>query len=183
MVLQDYSNIQILISTLKLRDEKAYSYLYDKYSSALYGIIYKIVKDTDEANDILQEVFINIWKNIEQYNTEKGGTLFTWMLNIARNKAIDKYRQKNRIAIHQRNILQDSMANQHIKSAMLKTDGIDISKMVNKIKPELKQLIDLHYFKGYTHQEITALTEIPLGTVKTKMRMAMEELKKVYGVL
>jgi RNA polymerase sigma-70 factor (ECF subfamily) len=100
--LKDFSIISNLIFALKQKDEAAFSFLYDNYSAALYGIIFKIVNNENDANDVLQDVFVNIWKNIETYNEDRGGSLFTWMLNIARNKAIDIYRQKNRIAENQK---------------------------------------------------------------------------------
>jgi RNA polymerase sigma factor (sigma-70 family) len=179
--LQDFSNISNLISALKEQDEKAFAYLYDNYSAALYGIIFKVVNNEDDANDVLQDVFVNIWKSIESYNVEKGGSLFTWMLNIARNKAIDRYRQKNRIAENQKAFQSVSISNETYISNSIKIDTIGVSNLVNNIKPDLKQMIDLHYYKGFTHQEITEITNLPLGTVKTKIRSAMTELKKVFG--
>jgi RNA polymerase sigma-70 factor (ECF subfamily) len=84
---------QELVSLLKVRDAKAFSYLYDHYSGALLGIISQIIEDMDMSNDVLQEVFINIWRKIESYDPVKG-RLFTWMLNIARNASIDVLRSK-----------------------------------------------------------------------------------------
>ena len=72
---------------LKQRSEKAYSYLYDNYAGALYGIIHSIIPDNETANDVVQDVFVNIWTKIDSYDPSKG-RLFTWMLNIARNAAI-----------------------------------------------------------------------------------------------
>ena len=78
---------------LQKRNEKAFGYLYDNYSGALYGIVNSIVTDKEIANDVLQNVFVNIWRKIESYDATKG-RLFTWMLNIARNAAIDEVRSK-----------------------------------------------------------------------------------------
>ena len=85
---------QELISLLKSRDNRAFGYLYDNYSAALFGIITQIVGDMELANDVLQEVFINVWRKIETYDPTKG-RLFTWMLNIARNASIDILRSKS----------------------------------------------------------------------------------------
>jgi RNA polymerase sigma factor (sigma-70 family) len=84
---------QELVILLQQRDNRAYSYLYDNYSAALNGIIRPIVNDNEQADDVLQEVLINIWRKIEFYDASKG-RLFTWFLNIARNAAIDKVRSK-----------------------------------------------------------------------------------------
>jgi RNA polymerase sigma factor (sigma-70 family) len=179
--LQDFKNISILTSALKQKDRSAFAYLYDNFSAALYGVILKIVNNDDDANDVLQESFINIWKHIESFDEKKGVTLFTWMLNISRNKAIDRYRQKNRIAANQKELNNVSIGNGHILNTNIKTDTIGISKLVSNIKPEHYQLIQLHYYKGLTHQEISDTTAIPLGTVKTRLRTAITELKQVFG--
>jgi RNA polymerase sigma-70 factor (ECF subfamily) len=84
---------QELVALLQQRNEKAFGYLYDNYSGALYGIVHSIVTDKEVANDVLQIVFVNIWRKIELYDAAKG-RLFTWMLNIARNAAIDEVRSK-----------------------------------------------------------------------------------------
>jgi RNA polymerase sigma-70 factor (ECF subfamily) len=90
-----FSNIAVLISALKNKQHNAYEYLYDNYSEALYGVIHKVLNDDELANDILQDTIVTIWQKIDSYNPEKG-TLFTWMLNIARNKAIDEFRKNKR---------------------------------------------------------------------------------------
>ena len=179
--MNQYADMAFLISSLKAKDEKAYAYLYDHYSAALYGIIFKVVND-DDAADVLQEAFINIWKNIESYDIAKGGSLFTWMLNIARNRAIDRYRQKNRVAENQSDYKIVHTGNDSFKSTTTNTDKIGLNTLIDKLKPDLKELIELHYFKGFTHQEITDQTQLPLGTVKTRIRTAMKDLKQLVGI-
>ena len=179
--MHDFSYIPNLVQALKQKDEKAFTYLYDNYSAALYGIVLKIVQQEEDANDVLQEAFVNIWNHIDSYDENKGGSLFTWMLNITRNKAIDRFRQKNRIAENQSQFQNVHIQEGHHKVNSLQVETIGVKNLVDAIKPDLKELIDLHYFKGYTHQEITDLTQMPLGTVKTKIRSAMIELKKLFG--
>ena len=174
--------MNFLISSLKERDQSAYAYLYDNYSGALYGIIFNIVKDEDDAQDVLQEAFISIWKSIDSYDAAKGGSLFTWMLNISRNKAIDRYRQKNRIAENQSEYKNVHIQNDNAKSTTTNIDKIGINSFIDKLKPDHKELIELHYFKGYTHQEITDQTQLPLGTVKTRIRAAIKDLKQLVGI-
>ena len=86
-----------LLELLRRQDRKAFNYLYDNYSDALYGVILKVVRTEETAQDLLQEIFVKIWKNIAQYDSSKG-RLFTWMLNIARNTSID-YLRVNRLEI------------------------------------------------------------------------------------
>jgi len=164
-----------LIALLKQRDEKAFSYLYDNYSGALYSIIIQILENTELASDVLQEVFINIWRKIDTYDAAKG-RLYTWMLNISRNASIDQLRSKN---------YQNSQKNQSIPenvdvfggSSMMSVDSIGLKKMLEKLKMEQRVLIELAYFKGYTHEEIAEMEDIPLGTVKTRIRNALIQLR------
>jgi RNA polymerase sigma factor (sigma-70 family) len=83
-----------LVSLLKARDSSAFSYLYDHYSGALYNIILQIVGNAEVANDVMQEVFINVWRKVESYDPTKG-RLYTWLLNIARNASIDTLRSRS----------------------------------------------------------------------------------------
>jgi RNA polymerase sigma-70 factor (ECF subfamily) len=170
---------QELISLLKSRDNRAFGYLYDNYSAALFGIITQIVGDMELANDVLQEVFINVWRKIETYDPIKG-RLFTWMLNIARNASIDILRSKS---------YQNSQKNQSIsdsfdtgiagQSLPVDIDNIGLKKVVWKLREEHRVLIELAYFKGYTHEEIAEIEDIPLGTVKTRIRSALIQLREL----
>jgi RNA polymerase sigma-70 factor (ECF subfamily) len=169
---------QELISFLKQKDNKAFEYLYDNYSKALYNIILQIVDDVDLSNDILQEVFVNIWRKIDTYDPGKG-RLFTWMLNITRNASIDTLRSRS---------YQNSQKNQSLSDRdepdtganriQLNIDNIGLRKVIDKLKRDHRILIELAYFKGYTHQEISEIESIPLGTVKTRIRSALSELRE-----
>jgi RNA polymerase sigma factor (sigma-70 family) len=171
-------NEQQLVLSLKARDQQSFSYLYDNYSGALYSIVLQVVLDKDLASDVLQEVFVNIWKKIESYDATKG-RLFTWMLNVARNLAIDMVRSKS---------YQNSQKNQSMpeseffdkggNTTQLSVDNIGLKKVVDKLKTEHRVLIDLAYFKGYTHEEIAEIESLPLGTVKTRIRSALTQLRE-----
>lgn len=167
---------QELVSALKERNNQAYSYLYDNYSGALYSIILQIVKNSELASDVLQDVFVNVWRKIETYDATKG-RLFTWMLNITRNASIDTLRSKS-YQNSQKN--QELAENVSINSQVTQTniDNIGVKKILTKLKPEHRALIDLAYFKGYTHEEIAQIEDIPLGTVKTRIRNALLQLRE-----
>lgn len=167
-----------LVTLLKDRDSKAFGYLYDNYSGALNSIILQLVNDTELAADLLQEVFINIWRKIESYDATKG-RLFTWMLNIARNASIDALRSRN---------YQNSRRNRSFpeKTDTLgfasvgepNIDNIGLRKTLGKLRNDHRILIELAYFKGYTHEEIAEIENIPLGTVKTRIRNALLQLRE-----
>ena len=171
-------NEQELVTALRLRDDQAFSYLYDNYSGALYSIIKQIIKDTELANDVLQEVFINIWRRIESYDATKG-RLFTWMLNIARNASIDTIRSKG-FQNTQKNQELSNNVDINVSSQVMTpdTDNIGLRKTLGNLKNEHRILIELAYFKGYTHEEIAKIEGIPLGTVKTRIRNALLQLRQ-----
>jgi RNA polymerase sigma factor (sigma-70 family) len=170
---------QELVLALKERNDQAFSFLYDHYAGALYSIIKQIVTDSPEsASDVLQEVFINIWRKIDSYDQAKG-RLFTWMLNIARNASIDMLRSKSYQNAQKNQELPDNVYKGGADQAILQNvDSIGLKKMLEKLRPEHRILVELAYFKGFTHEEIAEIASIPLGTVKTRIRNALQQLRE-----
>lgn len=166
-----------LVYLLKKREQSAFSYLYDNYSGALYTVILAIVPDREMANDVLQEVFVKIWKQIESYDDNKG-RLFTWMMNISRNASIDTVRSKNYQNSKQNRELTESVYDSS-GSTNTNTDKIGLRKLVHQLKDEYKVLVELSYFQGFTQEEISKMLEIPLGTVKTRLRTALIQLRQL----
>ena len=164
-----------LIQLLKQRTHAAFSYLYDNYSGALYNVILSILQDKELASDVLQEVFIKIWKQIDQYDAEKG-RLFTWIINISRNASIDTLRSKGYNTQKQNRELTENVY-EAAGNITVETDRIGLRKIVNGLKSDHKVLIELAYFQGYTQDEISKILNIPLGTVKTRLRSALIHLK------
>ena len=166
-----------LVLLLQQRSQSAYAYLYENYSGALRSIIFNIVNDDELANDVLQEVFIKIWRQIDSYDSTKG-RLFTWMLNISRNASIDTVRSKS---------FQNSRQNRELTEDVYRsggtsetnTDLMGLRKMVHTLKDEYKVLVELAYFQGYTQDEISKSLGIPLGTVKTRLRNALIQLRNI----
>lgn len=163
-----------LVELLKQHDNRAFHYLYEHYSAALYGIVLPIVNEAETANDVLQEVFINIWRKIDSYDPTRG-RLFTWMLNIARNASIDTLRSSSFKNARKNQPLFETV-NWNAGSQM-NVDNIGLRKVLDKLKDEQRTLVELAYFKGYTHEEIAVIEGIPLGTVKTRIRTALMQLR------
>lgn len=167
------------MALLQQREEQAFSYLYDNYSGALLGVICGIISDRELAHDVLQNVFINIWRKIESYDPAKG-RLFTWMLNIARNASIDEIRSRG---------YRDTQRNQPIaEDAELPgavtipvVDDVGLKKVLRNLKDEWRTLIELSYFQGFTHEEIAKMQGLPLGTVKTRIRTALIQLRTMIS--
>ena len=168
-----------LTGMLKSGVANAMAILYQNYSAAIYGVILRIVQSEEAAEDVLQEAFIKIWKNIEKYDPAKG-RLFTWLVNIARNTAIDSLRVKDYTIKSQIRSLDNSVRTvnrQH--KVYTPTDHIGLKEIINKLKPDYKILIDKLYFEGYTQEEAARELNIPLGTVKTRIRAAINVLREI----
>lgn len=170
-----------LISRLKAQDKEAFAYLYDNYSAALYGVVFRIVKKEDIAEEVLQDAFMKIWNSMAQYESSKG-RLFTWMFNVARNLAIDKLRSRE----IKRDLKTDAVSDnvriidtQHYNEQH--TDGIGIEKLLLQLTEEQQLVVKLLYLQGYTQSEVAEEYGIPLGTVKTRQRLAMIQLRKLVG--
>lgn len=168
-----------LVTLILKKDPKSFDYLYDMYAENLFGIIFNIIKDKEESEDILQEVFVKIWNNLDSYNASKG-RFFTWILNIARNAAIDQYRSKS-FNNQRKNLSSDNFVDMFAGSYNMgaKTDAIGIQKFIAKLKPTCVKIIDLLFFKGFTQKETAETLEIPLGTVKTRNRACISELRNM----
>ena len=164
------------------KDDRAFTKLYSMYNRSLFGVISNLIKNQDEAEDVLQEVFVKIWKNIDSYNESKG-RFYTWILNIARNTAIDKLRSKG-FNNSQKNLSADNFVHLLDDSNKLtnRIDTIGIQEFVKKLKPKCIQLIELLFFQGYTQQEASDELEIPLGTVKTQNRNCINDLRNYLKV-
>jgi RNA polymerase sigma-70 factor (ECF subfamily) len=168
-----------LVMMLQNKDQQAFSYLYDNYSAALNGIIYRLVENRELAEDILQEAFVKIWNNFSSYDMGKG-RLFTWMLNITRNLTIDTLRSKGYKKQAKISSDENSVSNFTDDSRIAERfDAMGLRKQLANLKPEQRSIIDLAYFHGYTQDEISKEMNIPLGTVKTRMRSAIIELRKM----
>lgn len=159
------------------KNEAGFHHLYEHYSGALYGVILRIVQSKEYTEEIIQDVFVKIWNSIGQYDAGKG-RFYTWMINIARNTAIDYLKSKG---------FQNQLKNQPLPDFVYNTaelsttnkssDFIGFSNVLESLEVDKQELINLAYYQGYTQNEISEKLKIPLGTVKTKMRNALIKLK------
>jgi RNA polymerase sigma factor (sigma-70 family) len=168
-----------LVAWLTAKDRAALAYLYDRYSGALYGVIKRIISKEEIAEEVLQDVFLKIWDKIDAYDASKG-RLFTWMLNIARNQAIDKTRSKE-ISNEGKTGTIDNLVNSIDRKEFTEQEigGIGVSEVLNSLPSEQRFVVEQLYFKGYTQSELAEEFEIPLGTVKTRLRSALKHLRLV----
>ena len=167
-----------LTALLQSKDEQLFDYLYKHYSAALFGVILKVVRGDDEmAQDLLQEAFTKIWRNLDKYDTTKG-TIFTWMLNVARNTAIDYTRTQH---FKNKNQTTDDLVGIDANdSQSLNIDAIGLRDLLQHLTPEQQRVLEYIYFKGFTHEETAEHLQMPLGTVKTRVRKAIMTLREYF---
>ena len=169
--------LDLLVANFQKKDEKAFEKLYNMYSDSMHGVIYNIVRNHEIAEEVMQDVFIKAWHKADSYNSSKG-RFFTWILNIARNAAIDKTRSKayknsgkNLNAEFFVDILETS------ENLNDKMDAIGIGKYVKELGEKCKKIIEYLYFKGFTQKETSEELEIPIGTIKTRNRNCIKDLR------
>lgn len=166
---------------MRNREKIAVEALYDMYSASLFGVISRIITEEAAAEDVLQETFVKIWHSFSGYSAEKG-RLFTWMVNIARNLAIDKVRSKDFRNQNKNQELENNVTFiDEQRNTVYNPELLGIKELVNTLKPEQKSILDLVYFKGYTHVEAAEELGVPLGTIKTRLRMAIQLLRKHFN--
>lgn len=170
---------QELVALLQQRNEGSFAYLYDNYAGALLGVINAVLPEPETARDVLQDVFINIWRRIDSYDASKG-RLFTWMMNVARNAAIDKLRSKGYQNTNKNRPIPEGDNSLSLADAPHMED-VGLRAQLRKLKEEHRILIDLSYYRGYTHEEIAKMLDIPLGTVKTRIRTALTQLRTMIS--
>jgi RNA polymerase sigma factor (sigma-70 family) len=169
-----------LVGRLKEKDEQAFATLYRNYSNALISIIKQVIHDdTELAKDILQDAMVKIWNNIGQYDATKG-TLFTWMMNICRNVAIDKTRSKDFKNQSKNQSLVVSPESGTNRSVSPMPELIGVRKMLEILEPTHREVVDVVYMLGYSHAEAAEILNLPIGTVKTRLRNAVIELRKRF---
>ncbi|HNQ27845.1 MAG TPA: RNA polymerase sigma factor [Aquaticitalea sp.] len=168
---------QHIVKLLEKGDKAAISLLYENYADSLYGVILKITNNEELAEDALQESFVKIWKNSTKYDPSKA-KLFTWLYRIAHNTAIDKVRSYNNRFEKE---VQIDKSNVYILPAQnLNQEVIDLRAHVDRLDIKYQIVLKALFFEGLTQQEASDELDIPLGTIKSRLKIGLRELKKIY---
>ncbi|WP_442591193.1 RNA polymerase sigma factor [Pedobacter sp. AW31-3R] len=166
-----------LVQEIKAGNNACLYKLYKMYAPSLLGIILKVIKFDDIAEDVLQESFVKIWKSIHKYDPDKG-KLFTWMAKVARNTAIDYVR--GQACAKCLKTTEIEIATYHVEKhnpVFYNIDTIGLRELINVLPQAQKQIVDLVYFQGYTQLEVSDQLQMPLGSVKSKIRYAILMLR------
>lgn len=173
------STEQQIIELFRKGDVRAMDLLYDHYGDNLYGIVNRITKDDALAQDVIQDAFIKIWKQSALYDSSKG-RLFTWLLTIVRNQALDALRK-----IKRKNEIRGTAADVSLSVISAGNENLsidhDVKTVLGSLDSHHRELLEHSYILGFSHPEIAEKFDIPLGTVKTRIRSAMQELRAVFG--
>lgn len=169
-----------LIDLLREDRRQAIKPILDKYGDALYGVVLRIVHSREIAEDVMQDTFVKVWKNAASYDRSKG-RLFTWLVNIARNTAIDKIRtvkfKENRKTVS----LDRTVYESERHAAEMQISDVGLQRVINSLEEKYSRLIDLLYLQGFTQKEAAQALDIPLGTVKTRSKAAIEQLRSLLA--
>lgn len=166
-------NLSDTINLIRKKNQKGLSDLYDQYCGALNGIILRIVKNEKVAEEILQNTFLKIWDNIDSFDDSKG-TFYTWMARIARNNALDVVRLKTFVA-HEKSKEIDDVVYNNVSET--KTSHIDVKMVLSGVEEKYSLVLEHVYLLGYNHRETAEILDLPLGTVKTRLRSALVQLR------
>lgn len=166
-----------IVELLTERNEKGMDLLYEYYGDALFGIALKTTQDEDLAKDVLQESLMKIWNKIDTYDKEKS-KLFTWIFRVTRNTAIDKIRSYKTKSDKEIQIEVSNVYNLGVNT--LKPEHIDVKDHLSSLDEKYQIVIEALFFKGMTQQEASEELDIPLGTIKSRLKIGLRELRKVF---
>ena len=171
-----------LLSAIAARDEVALARLYDRYRAILFGLLMRILNNREEAEDVLQEVFLQVWRKAEDFD-ENRGRPFTWLVTLARSRGIDRLRTlaaRERVAEAGAREASEEISDAVTDAFKSEQRGL-VSDALAKLPDEQKRPIMLAYFEGLTQSEIATNLGAPLGTVKTRMRTGMIRLRELLA--
>lgn len=167
-----------LIERMRAGDQSAMGDLYDRYSGVVYGVALRVLGNTTAAEDVVQEVFLQLWRNPQAFDADRG-RLAPWLAVIARNRAIDLLRKRP---------MEDDIDELPISTGVNLEDEAAERIAINKVREALAQLpqdqrrlLEMAFFEGLTHSEIAGKTGEPLGTVKTRIRSGLLALRKAFA--
>ncbi|MBC7811832.1 MAG: sigma-70 family RNA polymerase sigma factor [Burkholderiales bacterium] len=173
------------MSQIAARDQQAFHVLYDDHGKAVYSLAYRILQNSTLAEEVTQDTFLKVWRQTTNWDPEKG-KLRNWLLTITQFTAIDRLRRERRQPMLDPDPIEDTEETTLIAGSALQWDihwqeGTALRMLVGQLPAEQARLIDLAFFHGMSHSEIASETQIPLGTVKTRLRTGIQRLRELWG--
>jgi len=172
------------LSRIAKGDESALSEMYDRYGQFLYSFVIRILRTVDEAEDVVQEVFLQMWSKATTYEESKG-TVYTWLVTMTRNKAIDRLRSKDfKARLHEVDVTaltlsaESRSSNPHSRTVLSEEQQI-VAGSLSKLSLDHQLILSLAYYEGFSQSEIAKKLDLPLGTVKSRMRKALQSMRSL----
>lgn len=172
-----------IMAAMAAGDPAAMETLYDRYSRPVYSFAYRMLGDRDHAEDLMQEVFLRAWRRSSRFSDSRG-TLISWLLSITHNMAIDELRKKQRrpqkADSNEPDVLMGSLRDttEPVEEIAVRSDtGRAVREALDEIPENQRVVLELGYFRGMTQREISEKLDVPLGTIKTRMRLALRKLQ------
>jgi RNA polymerase sigma-70 factor (ECF subfamily) len=179
---QPHSHDVELLKAVAAKDEAALGQLYDRYRLILFGVLMRILNNREEAEDVLQEVFLQVWRRAADFD-ENRGRPFTWLVTLARSRGIDRLRSlasRERVAMAGANEASEEVSDAATDAIRSEQRGV-VNDALSQLPEEQKRPLMLAYFDGLTQSEIAGQLGAPLGTVKTRMRSGMMKLRELLS--
>lgn len=171
-----------LMSLVERGDAAAFSALYDRHSRAAYSLAYRMMGDRQAAEDVAQDAFLKAWRSAGSYRAERG-SVRTWLLSIVHNSGIDQIRSqasRRRTLDRAEQSAPRSQPSEAFAEAWRNRQREQIREALRTLPPEQLRILELAYFSGYTHVEISNLLDLPLGTVKGRMRLGLKKIRDYF---
>ena len=175
------SDVELLLAIAR-RDESALGCLYDRYRLILFGLLLRILSSREEAEDVLQEVFLQVWRRAGDFDEQRGRP-FTWLVTLARSRGIDRLRllgARQRLTIAAGETATEDISDA-VNDAFLAEQREIVTRALAELSEDQRRAVMLAYFEGLTQSEIATQLVIPLGTVKTRVRSGLIRLRELLG--
>ncbi|MBI4546497.1 MAG: RNA polymerase sigma-70 factor [Ignavibacteriae bacterium] len=171
-----------LLQRIARADESALSQLYDRYGQLLYSLGMRILRSTTDAEDVVQEVFLQVWNKAESYQKDKG-SVYTWLITMMRNRAIDRLRSKGfkqhiqSVDVNKAILFSEAeSSNPHASAVQTEHQQLVINAL-KQLPEDHRRIFELAYYEGFSQSEIADQLNIPLGTVKSRMRRGLQLMR------
>jgi RNA polymerase sigma-70 factor (ECF subfamily) len=172
-----------LISLIEAGDAEAFSTLYERHTRAVYSLAYRMMGERQAAEDLTQDAFIKVWRNAASYRVERG-SVRTWVLSVVHNRGIDQLRSQASRRRTQERVEASaprSQPSEAFDETWRNSQREQVREALQALPPEQLKILELAYFSGYTHLEISELLSLPLGTVKGRMRLGLKKMRDYFG--
>jgi RNA polymerase sigma-70 factor (ECF subfamily) len=175
-----YSEVELL-QRIGQKDQSALSALYDRYHKILFSFAYRILLSREETEEVVADVFVQVWRTAQTYDPKKA-KVDTWLFMLTRSRALDRLRRQSKGKKEQKIAQAMPTATPSLEHELLIQDRIDrVKQALAQLPPEQRQVLEMAYFDGLTHLEIALKINVPLGTIKTRIRLGIIKLKQILS--